>query len=338
MICLWEFRAVISENQVPWIGNEWWVQSFSGCGDHWQHCSSSIWGQHGKLQYLCGKEWDGFISQARLFSLCQWVNRGRMVLCKYPGSTWDGNELFFTNHSGMMCRFRKDLGTGFPGPEGQCHAQQSWGGVSWVVLQRSVSIRLGRAAKSPGVLRTLVIHPLYIRPAVPLTHIYGVPVCFVSSAYRWGDQERVWMEGEPRTELCRELRLRGLWELKYSCFQNEWAITSVPTAEMSSTRCLESTYWEWHRRLGHRHQGCLVEGVYMHCEWVEWWVEDGEMRILQDFLTVNSGREMGAAARRWLRLEKESSFRYLMTSAESDSLHTQKKRKPSSLTLMENST
>lgn len=26
--------------------------------------------------------------------------------------------------------------------------------------------------------------------------------------------------------------------------------------------------------------------------------EDGEMRILQDFLTVNSGREMGAAARR----------------------------------------
>lgn len=67
-------------------------------------------------------------------------------------------------------------------------------------------IRLGRAAQSPGVLRTLVIHPLCIRPAVPLTHIYGVPVCFVSSA--------VWMEGEPRTELCRELRLRGLWELK----------------------------------------------------------------------------------------------------------------------------
>lgn len=67
---------------------------------------------------------------------------------------------------------------------------------------------------SPGVLRTLVIHPLCIRPAVPLTHICGVPVCFVSSAYRRGDQARVWMEGEPRTELCRELRLRGLWELK----------------------------------------------------------------------------------------------------------------------------
>lgn len=83
-----------------------------------------------------------------------------------------------------------------------------------MVLQRSMPIRLGRAAKSPGVLRTLVIHPLYIRPAVPLTHIYGVPVCFVSSAYRRGDQARVWMEGEPRTELCRELRLRGLWELK----------------------------------------------------------------------------------------------------------------------------
>ena len=166
-----------------------------------------------------------------------------------------------------------------------------------------------------------------------LWHIYGVPVCFVSSAYRGGDQARVWMEGEPRTELCRELRLRGLWEVKYSCLKNEWAITSVPAAEMSSTRCLESTYWEWHTRLGHRHKGCLVERVYMHCEWVEWWVEDGE-----DFLTVHSGREMGAAARRWIRLEKESNCRHLMTSAKSESLHTRKKRRPSSLTLMENST
>ena len=217
--------------------------------------------------------------------------------------------------------------------EEQCHAQQSWGGISWVVLQRSMPIRLGRAAQSPGVPRTLVIPSLSVHPAVPLTHIYGGPVCVVSSAYRGGDQARVWMEGERRTGLCREFRLRGLWELKYSCFKNEWAITSVPDAETSSTRCLE-----WHIRLGHRHEGCLVEGVYMHCEWVEWWVEDGEISILHDFLTVNSGREMGAAARSWLRLEKESSCRYLMTSTESESLHTLKKRRPSSLTLMENST
>ena len=183
----------------------------------------------------------------------------------------------------------------------------------------------------PRVLECLEPWSLSIHPAVLPTHIYGVPVCSVSSAYRGGDQARVWMEGEPRTELCRELRLRGLWEVKYSCLKNEWAITSVPAAEMSSTRCLESTYWEWHTRLGHRHKGCLVEGVYMHCEWVEWWVEDGE-----DFLTVHSGREMGAAARRWLRLEKEGSCRYLMTSAVRQ-LTRSEKRRPSSLTLMENS-
>ena len=232
-----------------------------------------------------------------------------------------------------MCRLRKALGTGFPGPERRCHAQQSWGGASWVVLQRSVPFRLGRAAQSPGVLRTLVINSLSIRPAVPPTHIYRVSVCSVSFAYRGGDQARVCMEDEPRTGLWRELRLHGPWELKYSCLKTEWAITSVPAAEMSSARCLESAYWEWHSRLGHRPKGCSVEGVYMHCEWVEWWVEDGE-----DFLTMHSGREMGAAARRWLRLEKESNCRYLMTSAKSKSLHTRKKRRPSSLTLMENST
>ena len=118
-----------------------------------------------------------------------------------------------------------------------------WGGISWVVLQRSMPIRLGRAAQSPGVPRTLVIPSLSVHPAVPLTHIYGGPVCVVSSAYRGGDQARVWMEGERRTGLCREFRLRGLWELKYSCFKNEWAITSVPDAETSSTGCLESTSW-----------------------------------------------------------------------------------------------
>lgn len=82
-------------------------------------------------------------------------------------------------------------------------------------------IRLGRAAQSPGVLRTLVIYSLSIRPAVPLTHIYGVPVCSVSSAYRGGDQARVCMEDEPRTGLWRELRLHGLWEVKYSCLKTE---------------------------------------------------------------------------------------------------------------------
>ena len=77
--------------------------------------------------------------------------------------------------------------------EEQCHAQQSWGAISWVVLQRSMPIRLGRAAQSPGALRTLVTIPhLSIQLSLWLTFMEGLCVLCLLLTEEGTKQECGW--------------------------------------------------------------------------------------------------------------------------------------------------
>ena len=68
-----------------------------------------------------------------------------------------------------------------------------WGGVSWVVLQRAMPIRLGRAAQSPGALRTLVTIPhLSIQLSLWLTFMEGLCVLCLLLTEEGTKQECGW--------------------------------------------------------------------------------------------------------------------------------------------------
>ena len=81
-------------------------------------------------------------------SVGQWrENGGRMVLCNYPGSTGpQGRDFLHQPPSVMMCRFRKALGIGTPGLEGQSHGQGSF--LGWGLLSGAAEVHAHQAWKS----------------------------------------------------------------------------------------------------------------------------------------------------------------------------------------------
>lgn len=135
MLYLWEFRAVtklVSENQV--LRCHFPEQGMNdGC------CPSLAVKTIDNIALISsGASMDTYVGRNELTLLLKQgyshSASGLLQEERFSASTQEAQDprMSFSspNHSVMMCRLRKALGTGFPGPERRCHAQQSWGGAS----------------------------------------------------------------------------------------------------------------------------------------------------------------------------------------------------------------